>query len=110
MKTDCQKVLQHYDKAVTHLGKFERTGKTMPYTSANGHMFSFINTDGEFGVRLPHEVARQFLEDHDSGPFRSHGATMKDYVLVPNGKLADVEFMADLLEQGYKYVMALPPK
>ena len=82
----------------------------MPYTSANGHMFFLINKDGEFGVRSPREVARQILQDDNSGPFRPHGATLKDHVLVPNSKLWDLEFMTDLLKQGYDQVMALLPK
>ena len=78
MKLDYDTVKEHYDRAVTQLGKFERKGKTMLYTSANGHMFSLINKDGEFGVRLPKEAQAKFKEAHDSGPFMSHGAIMKD--------------------------------
>ncbi len=32
--------LNIYDELVARCPRFERKGKTMPYTSANGHMFS----------------------------------------------------------------------
>ncbi len=35
-----------YDALVTNCSRFPRKGKTMPYTSANGHMFSLLNKDG----------------------------------------------------------------
>jgi len=49
-----EKILSRYDELVENL-PFERKGKTVLYTSANGHIFSFINKDGEFGIRLGKE-------------------------------------------------------
>ena len=43
--------LKVYDELVAQCSRFERKGKTMPYTSANGHMFSLLNKDGELGFR-----------------------------------------------------------
>jgi len=40
-----------YDQIVERCPRFERKGKTMPYTSANGHMFSLLNKAGELGFR-----------------------------------------------------------
>ena len=42
--------LEKYDRIVAKTDRFECKGKTMPYTSANGYMFSLINKDG---VTLP---------------------------------------------------------
>jgi len=41
--------LKLYDKLVAKCDRFDRKGKTGPYTSANGHMFSFLNKDGHLG-------------------------------------------------------------
>ncbi len=38
-----EKKLKTYDQLVAKCNRFERKGKTMPYTSANGHMFSLFN-------------------------------------------------------------------
>ena len=35
--------LKIYDELVAKCERFERKGKTMPYTSANGYMFSLYN-------------------------------------------------------------------
>jgi len=39
-----------YDALVAKCPRFERKGKTMPYTSANGYMFSLFNKAGEIGI------------------------------------------------------------
>ena len=37
--------LELYEKLVATNPQVERKGKTMPYTSLNGHMFSFLSND-----------------------------------------------------------------
>ena len=51
--------LKRYDELVDQISEFDRKGKTMPYTSANGHMFSLLNKDGELGIRLSKEEGEQ---------------------------------------------------
>ncbi len=41
-----------YDELIAMCPRFERKGKAVPYTSANGHMFSQLNKDGELGIRF----------------------------------------------------------
>ncbi len=101
--------LKLFDQAAAEAG-LERKGKSMPYTSANGHMFSLLNKDGELGVRLSKEAGQAFMEQYESGQFRSHGANMRGYVLVPQDRLADTSFLVSLLKQGYAYAMTLEPK
>ncbi len=102
--------LAFYDKLVAQCDDFDRKGKTMPYTSANGYMFSLINKEGQLGFRLPKDVATAFKEKYDSDIFKSHGAVMKDYVLIPEKLFDDVALLKDYLQQSYEYVMSLPPK
>ena len=45
-------ILALYDKLVATNLAVERKGATVPYTSLNGHMFSYINTDGSVVLRL----------------------------------------------------------
>ena len=76
--------LKIYDQIVAESG-LEKKGKTMPYTSANGYMFSLLNKEGEIGIRLSKKDGKQFLEKYpDSGPFKSYDAIMREYVLIPN--------------------------
>jgi len=41
---------------------------------------------------------------------KSHGATMKGYVLIPNKMLEDLEELSAYLNESYDYVMTLKPK
>ncbi|MCB0762250.1 MAG: hypothetical protein KDC12_12060 [Flavobacteriales bacterium] len=89
---------------------FERKGKTMPYTSANGYMFTLFNKDAEIGVRLSPEAQERFIARYDSGPYFSYGAKMKDYVIIPEELWSNNNLMKSLIEESYHFVMTLPPK
>ena len=102
--------LQIFDDIVELCPGIERKGKTMPYTSANGYMFSLLNKDAELGFRFHNEDCKIFMEKHQTGIFKSHGAIMKDYVLIPENMLQEKELLADYLNKSFKYVMSLPPK
>lgn len=99
-----------YDELVARCKGFERKGKTMPYTSANGYMFSLLNKNAELGIRLPKERCKAFMEKHNTTVFKSHGAVMKDYVLIPESMYDDIDLLAGYLKESFKYVMSLPPK
>lgn len=107
---DWKTQLAKYDALVDLCPGIERKGKTVPYTSANGYMYSLLNKEGEFGIRLPKEAREQFLANHDSGELRSHGAVMRDYVLIPAAMLDEPESLVSYLQQAHEYVMSLPPK
>jgi len=102
--------LARYDELVAACPDFDRQGKTMAFTSANGYMFSQLNKAGELGIRLPKDEQERFIETHGTGPFTSYGATMRDYVRVPEAMLDDTEAMLGYLNASYAYVMSLPPK
>ena len=99
-----------YDQAVKKCSRFERKGKTMPYTSANGHMFSLLNKAGELGIRFSKDVQKRYIEEWPSTIFQSYGATMRGYVLIPEHICSDIDQLAHYLNEGYDYVMTLEPK
>lgn len=102
--------LELYDQLVELCPRFERKGKTMPYTSANGHMFSLLNKDGEFGIRFSKPVQEKYIEEFGSSKFMSHGAELKGYVLIPEQMFDDLENLSGYLNESYDYVMSLDPK
>lgn len=73
-----------YDELVARCPRFERKGKTMPYTSANGHMFSLLNKAGEIGIRFSREVQKKYLEEFNTTLFKSYNAIMHGYILIPD--------------------------
>lgn len=102
--------LKKYDALVAKCPRFERKGKTMPYTSANGYMFSLLNKAGEFGIRFSKEDQKKYMEAWNSTLFKSYGATMQGYVLVPDSFFNDLDTLAQYLNESYDYVMSLEPK
>ncbi|WP_422861560.1 hypothetical protein [Flagellimonas sp. W118] len=108
MKRDA--LVKVYDELVANCPDIDRKGKTMPYTSANGYMFSLINKDDELGIRLSKEDTVEFDKAYGAKPFKSHGATMREYVLIPESLLKDMNTLRNYLQKGFKYVMSLPPK
>ena len=99
-----------YDELIEKCPRFERKGKTMPYTSANGHMFSLLNKDGTVGFRYSRDVQEKYLQELDTTTFKSYGATMQGYVLVPERMWSDLDTLAKYLNESYDYVMSLDPK
>ncbi len=99
-----------YDALVAKCDRFTRKGKTMPFTSANGYMFSLFNKNNEIGIRFSKEEQEKFIKKYNSDYYKSYGATMKGYVLVPEEMLEDLNKLAAYLNKSYDYVMSLPPK
>ena len=102
--------LKLFDALVDKCPRFERKGKSVPYTSANGYMFSLLNKDGEFGIRFSKEQQKEYMEQWNSTLFKSHGATMRGYVLVPDQMFENMDTLAEYLNEAYDHVMTLPPK
>lgn len=82
----------------------------MPYTSANGYMFSLFNKDSEIGIRFSKEVQKKYIEEWPTTIYMSYGAVMKGYVLIPEKMLKNLDHVAEYLDESYDYVMSLPPK
>lgn len=103
--------IELYKSIISLVEGIELKGKSMPYTSANGHMFSQLNKDGEIGIRLSDEEMKEFFVKFPrSKPFTSYGATMKGYVLIPEDLLTNTDLIAKYLTQSYQYVLSLEPK
>lgn len=102
--------LKIYDELVSRCPRFERKGKTVPYTSANGYMFSILNKEGELGIRFSKEVQQKYLTEWNTTVFKSHNAVMQGYVLIPDNMLQDLDKLAVYLDESYDYVMTLEPK
>lgn len=102
--------LKIYDELVAKCPRFERKGKTMPYTSANGYMFSLLNKAGELGIRFSKPVQEKYIKELNTTYFKSYGATMKGYILIPNELLKDLDQLATYLNESYDYVLSLEPK
>lgn len=102
--------LARYDKLVEMCPRFDRKGKTMPYTSANGYMFSLLNKDGELGFRFSKYVQENYIQEFGTTMFKSHGATLRGYVLIPDYMFENMDNLTNYLNESFDYVMSLEPK
>lgn len=102
--------LKIYDALVAKCERFDRKGKTTPYTSANGYMFSMLNKADQFGIRFSKEVQEKYFTKFNTSIFKNHGAVIKGYILITESMFEDVDNLVQLLNESYDYIMSLPPK
>ncbi|WP_297794356.1 hypothetical protein [uncultured Eudoraea sp.] len=102
--------LKIYDELVSKCPRFERKGKTMPYTSANGYMFSLFNKACEIGIRFAKEVQKKYMKEYNTTLYKSYNSVMHGYILITKKMLEDKENMVKLLNESFDYVMSLEPK
>ncbi len=78
-----ERALQLYESVVAGNPHAERKGVTTPYTSRNGHMFSFLDAGGTMALALPADRQAEFLSSYDGHIVEQHGRVMRDFVAVP---------------------------
>lgn len=62
-----------YQKLVATNSSIELQGATVPYTSLNGHMFSYLSKQGKLGLRLPDGVREAFLKKYKAKLCEAYG-------------------------------------
>ncbi|GAA1952311.1 hypothetical protein [Microbacterium deminutum] len=87
-----------YERAIAAAG-WERKGATMPYTSAGGHMSSFLDPTGTMAIRLAPALRDEFIERYASRIAEQHGRSMPHFVVVPETLLRDTSELVHWLER-----------
>lgn len=99
-----------YERLVEATPGVERKGATMPYTSRNGHMFSFLDPTGSMALRLPPDGREEFLARFGAELAVQHGRTMKEYVIVPGDLLERTDELQPWLKRSQEWIGTLKPK
>ncbi len=102
--------LELYNKLIESHPDIERKGKTMPYTSINGHMFSILSKEGVMGLRLSKNDREDFRVKFNSELMVQYGSIMKEYVVIPAKLLVDTKTLLKYLQKSFDYVSSLKPK
>lgn len=102
-------VLAAYTTLVQQAGE-EVKGAKNPYTSHNGHMYSFLDKDGAMALRLSDELADGFLGTFESGPVIQYGSVMRGYVSIPDDLLRDPEELGTWFDASLEWIGTLPPR
>lgn len=102
--------LNLYERLVATNPDVERKGNTVPYTSRNGHMFSYLSKEGKLALRLPTGEREEFLKKYKAKLCEAHGRIQPEYVVVPDSLLASTQELKKFFACSYKYVGSLKPK
>ena len=99
-----------YEKLVATNPSVERKGATVPYTSLNGHMFSYLSKEGKLALRLPEREREAFLKKYKTRLCQAYGVVQPEYVEVPDALLASTRELKKFFDRSYEYVASLKPK
>ena len=102
--------LAEYTAAVKATGA-ELKGASMPYTSMNGNMYSFLDKKGVCALRLG-KADRDAFNSEFATSFYVHetGAVMQEYVTVPTSLLGDLRKVGGWFRKSLLYAKTLKPK
>ena len=87
-----------------------RKGDTVPYTSLNGNMSSYLGKTGELALRLPSGPREAFLKKYRTTLCKLYGVVQVEYVMVPDALLKKTAELKPFFDQSVAYVKALKPK
>jgi hypothetical protein len=102
--------LELYEKLVATNPNVERKGATVPYTSLNGHMFSYLSKEGKLALRLPAGEREAFLKKYKAKLCEAYGKVQPEYVEVPDSWLASTRELKKFFDCRYDYAGSLKPK
>ena len=102
--------LELYEKLVATNPLIERKGATVPYTSINGHMFSYLSKEGKLALRLPATERAAFLKKYKARLCQAYGVVQPEYVEVPDSLLSATRELKKYFDHSYQYVSSLKPK
>jgi hypothetical protein len=99
-----------YRRLAAGLPEAEIKGAANPYTSLNGHMFSYLHPSGALALRLPAGEREAFLKRFQTKLFEAYGVVQTEYVTVPDDLLPETAELAPYFRAGFDYVAAMKPK
>jgi hypothetical protein len=99
-----------YEKLVATVPGVERKGATVPYTSLNGNMFSYLSKTGTLALRLPEPAREAFMTRYKTTLCKQYGIVQKEYIEVPDALLQKTAELKKHFAESFKYVSSLKPK
>ncbi len=105
-----KKQLAYYDAIVDELPNIKRKGKANPYTSLNGHMFSFLDKEATLCIRLSKEDKLAYEHKYKTGDVIQHNCVMNGYVPIVDTVLNDKDELLGFFEKSISFIQLLKPK
>jgi hypothetical protein len=94
-----------YEKLVATNPEVERKGATVPYTSVNGTMFSFLTANGILALRLPPAQLDPFFKKFNTTHPVAYGKVMKDWAAVPDSLLASTAVLKKYFDLSFEHAV-----
>ena len=103
--------LERYREVVAASSRdVEVKGAKNPYTSRNGHMFSFLDRDGTMALRLSDELREEYGHTYSMDPVIQYGSVMRGYVAIDADLFEDVTALTEWFDRSYDWIGSLDPK
>ncbi len=102
--------LARYERIVAAVGDLERKGAKNPYTSLNGHMFSFLDAAGTIAIRLSPADREAWALRYPDDPVIQYGSVMRGYVALPETVCDDLAEATTWLTRSRSWIATLEPK
>ena len=102
--------LRLYDTAIDSIEGLKRNGKTRPYTSCIGHIFSHLSKEEQMDLRLPEEDRKEYIETHKTELFVQHGRVMKEFEAISLNLFEDTKRLRSHLIKSLDSTESLKPK
>ena len=96
-----------YDRLLATEPSIERKGATIPYTSTDGKMFTYLSPSGALRLRLSALDRAAFMKKYRTKLVVQHGVVMKDFVEVPAALFARTADLKPYLEISRAYAAQL---
>jgi hypothetical protein len=99
-----------YELLVVSILKATLKGATVPYTSVNGNMYSYLSKDGFVALRLDEVTRNELMKKYKAALALSYGIIQKEYVHVPDSLLVKTNELKYYFNKSYEYANSLKPK
>jgi hypothetical protein len=102
--------LAAYDRLIGTVPGVVRKGASIPYTSVNGNMFSYLFDKGSLALRLSPADRTAFQAQFRTRLHEAYGIVQKEYVDVPDPVLDDTALLGSWFAASHAYASGLRPK
>ena len=102
--------LERYDRLIAVVPGLERKGASIPYTSVNGHMSSYLTESGSLVLRLFGPDRDRFMAEHSTQLHQAYGIVQKEFVDVPDDLFAALDRVAPWFAASYAWVAGQKPR
>ncbi len=99
-----------YERLIATQPSLIRKGATLPYTSVNGNMSSYLDACGDLALRLSPDDRQAFMARYPTRLHEAYGIVQKEYVTVPDVLLADTEELRPWFAARFHYASELKRK